>query len=285
MTTREKNLAVYQCALKYLHSLLPKGMKEADLDKYYNGDSRDFETLTDVFEQFIQSAQNYQGMPNFIKYSERRIEIKDILLDFDIAQIADFSVEKLYLTFRKAFSVTSKDSNFNAWHKWSKSIIDVAKFLCNFNGVDDFRTFIGQFDYNLPMRTALPLLIAKKISGLGFSLACDCLKELGFINYAKPDTHLIDTCEGLMLSDRDPVSVFEAIVRMSDDCKAVDRTATPYKIDKILWLICSGRFYLDNVTIGRHKNEFILLAKNNLSEEIDMRQTGICDSGLYPKEG
>lgn len=95
MTTREKNLAVYQCALKYLHSLLPKGMKEADLDKYYNGDSRDFETLTDVFEQFIQSAQNYQGMPNFIKYSERRIEIKDILLDFDIAQIADFSVEKL----------------------------------------------------------------------------------------------------------------------------------------------------------------------------------------------
>lgn len=285
MTTREKNLAVYQCALKYLHSLLPKGMKEADLDKYYNGDSRDFETLTDVFEQFIQSAQNYQGMPNFIKYSERRIEIKDILLDFDIAQIADFSVEKLYLTFRKAFSVTSKDSNFNAWHKWSKSIIDVAKFLCNFNGVDDFRTFVGQFDYNLPTRTALPLLISNKISGIGFSLACDSLKELGFINYAKPDTHLIDICEGLMLSDKDPVSVFEAIVRMSDDCKSVDQTATPYKIDKILWLISSGRFYLDNITIGRHKNEFILLAKNNLSEKIDMRQTGICDSGLYPKEG
>lgn len=79
---------------------------------------------------------------------------------------------------------------------------------------------------------------------------------------------MIDICEGLMLSDRDPVSVFESIVRISDDCKTVDQTATPYKIDKVLWLICSGRFYLDNITIGRHKEDFILFAKNTLSERI-----------------
>ena len=285
MTTSEKNTAIYQCALKYLHSLLPVGITMAALEKYYIGERGDFVALTDIYEQFIQSAQNYQGMPNFIKYSERREKIRKILFDFDITQIADYSVEELYQTFRKAFNVTSKDSNFSAWHKWTRSVVDAAKFLCNFNGVDDFRTFVGQFDYNLPTRTALPLLISNKISGIGFSLACDSLKELGFINYAKPDTHLIDICEGLMLSDKDPVSVFEAIVRMSDDCKSVDQTATPYKIDKILWLISSGRFYLDNITIGRHKNEFILLAKNNPSEKIDMRQTGICDSGLYPKEG
>ena len=264
MTTREKNLIVYHCALEYLHSLLPEGMKKADLDKYYVGDSRGFESLADIFEQFIQSAQNYQGMPNFIKYSVRRTEIKNILFDFDIAQIADCSVEELYLTFRKAFGITSKDNYFNAWHKWSKSIVDVAKFLCEFGGVDGFLKFVGQFDYNLPMRTALPLLISKKISGIGFTLACDCLKELGFFNYAKPDTHLIDIFEGLMLSDRDPVSVFEAIVRMSDDCKTMDQTTTPNKIDKVLWLICSGRFYLDNITIGRHKDDFILLASKSL---------------------
>lgn len=264
MTSKEKNLIVYHCALEYLHSLLPEGMKEADLNKYYIGDSRDYGTLADIFEQFIQSAQNYQGMPNFIKYSARRIEIKNILFDFDMAQIADCTVEELYRTFREAFGITSKDSYFNAWHKWSKSIVDVAKFLRSFNGADDFRTFVNQFDYNLPTRTALPLLISKKISGLGFALACDCLKELGFSSYAKPDTHLIDICERLALSDRDPVSVFEAILTMSDDCRTVDPTATPIKIDKILWLISSGRFYLDNITIGRHKDDFLLLASKCL---------------------
>ncbi len=265
MTARENNIAVYQLALEYLHAILPEGMKAADLDKYYIGDGRDYATLTDIFEQFIQSAQNYQGMPNYIKFSDRRAQIKEILFDFDIAQIADCDVEQLYRTFRKAFDVTSTDSIFNAWHKWSKSIVDVAKFMLDFRGAEDFRAFVDQFDYNPLMRTALPLLISTKISGFGFALACDCLKELGFLNYAKPDTHLIDIFEALKLSGRDPVAVFEAIVRMSDFCKTVDQTASPYKIDKVLWLICSGRFYLDKITIGRHKDEFIPLAKKSIS--------------------
>ena len=170
MTARENNIAVYQLALEYLHAILPEGMKAADLDKYYIGDGRDYATLTDIFEQFIQSAQNYQGMPNYIKFSDRRAQIKEILFDFDIAQIADCDVEQLYRTFRKAFDVTSTDSIFNAWHKWSKSIVDVAKFMLDFRGAEDFRAFVDQFDYNPLMRTALPLLISTKISGFGFAL-------------------------------------------------------------------------------------------------------------------
>lgn len=81
---------------------------------------------------------------------------------------------------------------------------------------------------------ALLLLISTKISGIGFTLACDCLKELGYINYPKPDVHWIDVFNGPGLSENNPVSVFEAIVRMSDDCRTIDETITPYKIDKIM---------------------------------------------------
>jgi len=235
-----------------------------DLNKYFIGDRQDFNSLADVYEQLIQSAQNYQSMPKVIKFRERKEKIKTIFLGYSFDEIATYTPEDLYYVLRKEFNVTSKDSKRNSWYKWSKSIIDAAKFMRDFDAVDDFKTFVNQFDYNLPTRMALPLLISTKISGIGFALACDCLKELGYVNYPKPDVHLIDVFEGLGLSEGSPVSVFEAIVRMSDDCKAIDGSVTPYKIDKIIWLICSGRFYQDNITIGRHKDDFILMTTREL---------------------
>lgn len=183
MTNKEKNQVVYRLAYNYLLDILPNQLDSDDLHKYFIGDRRDFSSLADVFEQLIQSAQNYQRMPNVIKFTERKEKIKTILCEYDFTEIATYNIEDLYRIFRKEFNVTSEDSNRNSWYKWSKSIIDAAKFMCDFENVDDFKTFVNQFDYNLHTRMALPLLISTKISGIGFSLACDCLKELGYVNY------------------------------------------------------------------------------------------------------
>lgn len=257
MTVKDKNQIVFRTACNYLIEILPDELEPKDLEKYFVGDRRNFSSLDVVYEQFIQSAQNYQQMPNVIKFGERKAKIKAILSNYDFKKIAAIPVEDLYQTFRREFNVTSEDNNRNCWHKWSNSVIDAAKFTNDFRSIDDFKTFVNQFDYNLPTRMALPLLISTKIRGVGFALACDCLKELGYINYPKPDVHLIEVFSGLGMSDNNPISVFEAIVRMSEDCKEIDDKVTPYKIDKIIWLICSGRFYLDDVTIGRHKEDFI----------------------------
>lgn len=264
MINKEKNQGVYQLAYSYLLEILPNQLNPNDLEKYFTGDRRDFNSLADVYEQLIQSAQNYQRMPNVINFLGRKEKIKAILCDYKFNEIVDYKIEDLYQIFRKEFNVTSEDSSRNSWRKWSKSVIDAAKFMCDFENVEDFKAFVNQFDYNLPTRMALPLLISNKISGIGFALACDCLKELGYINYPKPDVHLIDVFNGLGLSDNNPVSVFEAIVRMSEDCKSDDESVTPYKIDKIIWLICSGRFYQDEITIGRHKDDFITMATQHL---------------------
>lgn len=265
MNVKEKNQIVYKAACRFLHEIKPEQISMFALQKYFVGDRRDFCTLEDVFEQLIHSAQNYQRMPNVIKYQERRDRIKDILYDFDLELISQYDVKELYQKFRNEFNVTSADNNFNSWHKWTKSIVDAAKLMSDFKDIDDFKSFLTQFDYNLLTRMALPLLISTKISGMGFALACDCLKELGYTSYPKPDVHLIQVFVGAGLSSKEMISVFEAIVRMADDCKEIDPEVTPYKIDKVIWLICSGRFYLDGISIGRHKEEFINIIVDELN--------------------
>ena len=247
----------YQLAYSYLVNMLPEELSEDDLQKYFIGDRRNFDSVQDIYEQFIHSAQNYQRMPNVIKYDQRREHIKDILADFDVQIIKNMNADELYYKFRETFQVTSKDTPKNSWRKWSHSAIDAAKFMSNFKDADDFRGFVAQFDYNRPTRMALPLLISTKISGIGFALACDTLKELGYLSYPKPDVHLIAVFSQLGLSEEDPISVFEAIVEMAEVCKEVDPESSPYKLDKIIWLICSGRFYLDDISVGRHKDDFI----------------------------
>lgn len=264
MDIKRKNQIVYRIAYRYLHKVKPEQITSDEIQKYFIGDRRDFSTLEDVFEQMIHSTQNYQRMPNVIKYQERRERIKGILYDFDLKSISQYNVEELYQKFRLEFGVTSTDNNFNSWHKWSKSIVDAAKFMSDFKNIEEFKSFVDQFDYNLPTRMALPLLISTKISGMGFALACDCLKELGYTSYPKPDVHLIQIFVGAGLSSNEPISVFEAIVRMAEDCIEIDPEVTPYKIDKMIWLICSGRFYLDDISIGRHKEEFINLIHDEL---------------------
>ena len=127
--------------------------------------------------------------------------------------------DELYYKFRKAFNVTSNDTKQNSWRKWSHSVIESAKFMANFKDADDFRGFVAQFDYNRPARMALPLLISTKISGIGFALACDTLKKLGYLSYPKPYVHLIEVFSQLGLSEEDQKSVFEAIVEMAEVCK------------------------------------------------------------------
>jgi len=104
---------------------------------------------------------------------------------------------------------------------------------------------------------ALPLLIQRKIRGVGFALACDLLKELGYTSYPKPDVHLIDVFKEAGLCQGDPISVYEAIVQMADDCRE-----TAYKVDKVFWLICSGYYYHEGIRIKSHKKDIITLLKS-----------------------
>lgn len=264
MDKKAINIELYRTAYDYLQEIAPPGI---DLEKYFVSDSQDYSSLIDVFKQFITSAQDYRSMPSVIAFEKREPQIREILKDYDLEQISKMSENDLYHTLRDKFDITSKDNKRNSWYKWSCSVVDSAKFVGRFKDADDFARFIDRFDYNVESRAALALFIQNKIRGVGFALACNSLKELGYMNYPKPDVHLMDVFHSIGLSEYTQMSTFEAIIDMAEDCKTVDKTVTPYKVDRVFWLICSGDYYHEKPEIKtkRHKGELIQLL-NNIKE-------------------
>lgn len=238
---------------KYLLSILPDSIKESDLNKYFLWDSIELNSLKDVFWRLIESAQNYQMLPNVIDYKWRKEEIDEILFWLDHKKVLEkYDVESLFNIFQKKFNFVIKDLKRNLRLKRTKSVISSAKFVNQFESVDDFRKFVDSFKYNEVTRAALPMLISHEISGFWFALACDFIKELWYTEYCKPDIHMIDVFSELMWCERNDYLVFKNMIKITGEW-----WFSPYKLDKIIWLICSGDFYFDDIQIWNHKKEFI----------------------------
>ncbi len=238
------NQQLYETAYKMLLSMLPQRLTENDLDKYLQGNRFNPKNLREVYRAFIRTAQNYQFMPNVIQFDNRENKIAEILHDFDYKYVCTLNPDVLFDEFKSAFGISSEKS----WRLWSKAVVDSAKFICSFKSIDEFNDFITK---SKDLKT-VPLLISKKIRGIGFALACNALKDIGYLDYVKPDVHLIDICDALGITGRDQIEVFDAMQQI-----AKDNNITPYKLDKVLWLVCSGYFYEDQIRVKGRKEELI----------------------------
>jgi hypothetical protein len=152
------------------------------------------------------------------------------------------------------------------WPRYCRTILSAACFIDQFDSANEFYRWIDSFDHDERSRAALPLILDHEIYGFGFALSCDFLKELGYVNYPKPDAHLrkIFTSLGLCQERVDNYNLFKAIVRVANNANI-----TPYAVDKIFWLIGSGKFYADPSIgfIGSHQEDFINFARQKISEE------------------
>lgn len=257
----ERYKLVYKEALNYLYKIKPDEITKEQFDKYFYIE-KNFKTKNDILEHLLGSLQNYQSMPNVIGFDNKKEQFSKILLGFDSDRVLKEykSHKELLDTFTKNFNLDTKGflRPNNSWVKYSKAVLSACKFISQFKDVDDFDHFVNLFSYNESTSAALPMLLSKEIYGLGFALGCDFLKELGYNQYPKPDIHLIDVFSELGLSDRNEYNCYKAIIKMSKIVKE-----TPYKVDKVFWLICSGNFYLDEIKIGGRKKDFINYYKEN----------------------
>jgi thermostable 8-oxoguanine DNA glycosylase len=138
--------------------------------------------------------------------------------------------------------------------------------MTQFASANDFYAWVDRFDKDERARVALPMLLSQEIVGYGFALSCDFLKELGYISFAKPDVHIKDIFAGLELCPprASDYQVFKAAIRVAKNVGV-----TPYNVDKLFWLIGSGKVY-DDPSIGRigtSKKEFIAYAQPFLKHE------------------
>ena len=97
----------------------------------------------DLFEGLIESAQNYYNMPNIIKYSVRKEEIRKILRDDNLEWIKEQKTEELYEVLIKKYNSSKKS---RSWYKWTCSVIDSAKFILEYESLDEFEKFVKMMD-------------------------------------------------------------------------------------------------------------------------------------------
>lgn len=142
------------------------------------------------------------------------------------------------------------------WPKYCKTILSAAKFLAQFKNGEDFYEWANYFYADQRSMAALPMVLSAEIDGIGYPLACDFLKELGFVSYGKPDVHVMEIFSGIGLCEESasPYHVQKVIAKIAEASGV-----SPYNVDKVFWLIGSGRFYkhphIGN--IGRKKEKFI----------------------------
>ncbi|MBL7994387.1 hypothetical protein JNM05_03360 [bacterium] len=261
---------LYKAALDFLLSF--DAITEADLKIQLESEMAKPNDLKLIYKRLCESAQNKQMSSKVIGQSIGGIDnLKKILLDFDPHKVTQTFTKKDQTKLLKTIINELKPkgqirtTNRSLWPQFCQSIIDSAYFLQTFKTAADFYNWADFFANDSRAKPALPLMISIEITGIGFPLACDFLKEIGYVQYGKPDVHLKDIFKALDIVDPSEKSIFKQDYAT---LKAIDRIArnnntTAYAVDKVFWLVGSGDFYLTNKKIGRQKQKFIdLMIKN-----------------------
>lgn len=215
-----------------------------------------------VLERLAYSLQDSGNMRNSIKFNIGQAEgnrgvISDTLCGFDA-----YAAKKMYGDWESIYSavmergVTDNGSGKNRetnWQKYCRGLYDGIKFLTDGKGFELIE--------KLAEKKAMPgdavkriKDISGKIHGLGFALTCDWLKECGCAWLSKPDTHILAALKSV--SGNEDIREDEApgfIFKWSDEVRksGADKSATAYKTDKIIWLLCTGDFYLHGLKFGQ----------------------------------
>lgn len=253
MITDDKLIWIYNEAYKYLSGKVTSDVLNHELDYYATFKPA---SVNEIFRRMVDSLKNKQGYLNFIAKTD---DMKAILRDFDPQEVINTygtDWELLLDVFKNNFGSKYKidpANKRNSWLMFSKGVLSCAKFLSSFKSVKEFDTFVQSFFFNEYTIAALPMLLDKEIFGYGFPLACDFLKELGYMKYGKPDVHLKDIFiqTGIVDSDSE-YEIFKQIVKIGH---LVHKE--PVIVDKIFWLIGSGIFNESKIRIGRQKEKFI----------------------------
>lgn len=214
--------------------------------------------IQDVYKRLIMSSQNANMRAGVISGAlDGGIEsLGMVLCDFDPAQFAlkNLKPEELLEEIRVQLKPRGevRDGPRSIWPQFCKTAIAGANFLNQFVDVNDFVSWARHFYDDKRSIAALPLLIQQEIPGFGYALACDFLKELGFVNFGKPDVHIKEIFTGCGLCEEKPTeyALQKTIMRI-----ATVSNTTPFAVDRVFWLIGSGR--IGEINFGGKKQEFI----------------------------
>jgi len=253
MTPDQKFKILYTAAYDYLESKIGKVALEQKLDHYR---SYQVDSMHDGFWHLVNSLTNKVGMRATIGAID---PLESFLFGFDPWQThSNYQDDWKHLFTNIKENHTPPDpmdinKPTSYWAIFCRGVLSGAEFLSRFKSFKSFDVFVNSFAFNDISIAALPILLDQEIFGMGFPLGCDWLKEMGYGDYGKPDTHTIDILYGTGLAQsQDNYEVLKTMVKMArinDELPAV--------VDRLLWFIGSGKYVDENVKITRQKTGFI----------------------------
>lgn len=262
---------VYQLAKEYLPKRNITGVTAALVEKYLNPLSLNPKPTSKeaIYQRILESAQNANMKAGVIGRSIGGVDkLSVVLKGFNAKAVLDKYVDDSEAVLDdivknlKPNGVVRRTSR-SIWPHYCQTILSAAIFIEQFSSASDFFDWVDFFDKDDRARASLPMLLSREIEGFGFALSCDFLKEMGYVNFPKPDVHLRDIFRALTLcpDKSDDYQLFKAVIRVANHAGV-----SPYNADKVFWLIGSGYFYADknlgnDGRVGSRKKEFIEYAK------------------------
>lgn len=256
--------STYLTARKFLVRELARPDAQDILESYLTlpdqGDQQ--VSLNKLFERLLSSAQNANMKASVVGGSiggihnlgQALFRFNPKKVDRTFANDPQGLLEHIVKTLNPSGKI--RTTPISIWPKYCKTILSAASFFRQFKNGEDFYDWANHFYGDQRSMAALPMVLAAEIDGIGYPLACDFLKELGFMSYGKPDVHVIQIFAGIGLCPEkaSPYLVQKVIAQVAEAAGV-----TPYNVDKVFWLIGSGKFYKHPQigNIGRKKAKFI----------------------------
>lgn len=296
MITQDKAKRFYKLTSSMLNSIA-ENHNVKNIDNYYKLTDFDEKTklgkcisdlhrdsINSVFAQMAFHAQNATLISNIVNFENNIVFLKKVLCGFDPNKfLTEYkeNVKSVVEALRydaannpeglkwndKKNKTARKDSIITGY---AQALIECAKYLSDFS---DRGAVLNQLKSNYKDETDYKNLIEafhKQIPHrFSIALTCDFLKEFDeeFSFLCKPDVHIKDTLCVLLNKEenyyRTAKREYECIGEMQELVKFInegeEKEITVYQLDRMIWLICSEKFFLDDVkpTKSEYLNEIV----------------------------
>jgi hypothetical protein len=174
------------------------------IQKHLQSESYKPDDMKIIYKKFCESAQNRQMSNKVIGQSIGGVQnLSKVLFEFTPHLLIQKYNKDEYMKLLDDIVDTLKPSGKvrvtpkSLWPQYCQSILESAYYLSQFPTASDFYNWADTLAKDPKSKLALPLLLSVEISGIGFPLACDILKELGYHEFGKPDVHLKDIFKAL----------------------------------------------------------------------------------------
>jgi hypothetical protein len=281
----ERNKAIFNLADEYLLDLVKTHVLKSNsasnaqarqvLEKYLTPEERP-QSMTGkegVFHRLAYTAQDWGMATTVIGKAIGGVEkLEEVLFSFNPQEVAERysnpeNREALLDTIVTELKPTGKINRGKQalWPRYCRTIITGAVFLSQFKNAEDFYSWIEPLERDAARRIELPLRLQREIRGYGFALSCIFFMDIGYASFLKPDIWVIRFCNQLgIVSSEKPHAVFDAAVQFAEQVGV-----TPFALDRMIWLIGTGDFWLDKVDARSQLEKFVTKAHTELKSSAE----------------